>query len=102
MIAVQPPKATGMVIQVELFGIPRQRAGSATVRIELPGEQTVLARVYQELGRRFPDLAAACLEGSRLRPEYIVNIGGERFVSDPGAVLRSGDSLLMMSADAGG
>jgi molybdopterin converting factor small subunit len=91
-----------MVIQVELFGILRQRAGTATVRIELPGEQTVLANVYQELGRRFPDLAAACLEGSRLRPEYIVNIGGERFVSDPGAVLRAGDALLMMSADAGG
>ena len=91
-----------MVIQVELFGIPRQRAGAATIRMELPGEQIALASVYQELGRRFPDFAAACLDGGRLRPEYIVNLGGDRFVSDPGVVVRSGDSLLMMSADAGG
>ncbi len=91
-----------MVIHVELFGIPRQRAGVAVVQVELPGEQTDLGSIFRELGRRYPEWAAACLDGGRLRAEYVVNIGGERFVSDPGVVLRSGESLLMMSADAGG
>jgi molybdopterin converting factor small subunit len=91
-----------MVIQVELFGIPRQRAGTPTVRLEFAGDRVALATVYAELARRFPAWAAACLDHGSLRPEYLVNIGGERFISDPGFPLQPGESLLLMSADAGG
>lgn len=91
-----------MVIHVELFGIPRQRAGTPTVCLEFGGERVALAAVYDELARRFPGLAAACLDRGGLRPEYLVNLGGEQFIFDPGFPLKPGDSLLLMSADAGG
>ena len=91
-----------MVIQVELFGIPRQRAGTSAVCLEFGGDRVALAAVVDELARRFPGLAAACLDDGSLRPEYLVNLGGERFISDPGFSLKPGDSLLLMSADAGG
>ena len=91
-----------MVIQVELFGIPRQRAGRPAVRLEFAEDRVPLAAVYKELARRFPDLAAACLDRGRLRPEFLINVGGERFVSDPDFPLQPGESLLLMSADAGG
>ena len=48
-----------MVIHVELFGIPRQRAGTPTVCLEFGGERVALAAVVDELARRFPGLAAA-------------------------------------------
>ncbi len=91
-----------MIIQVEFFGIPRQRAGTSVVCLEFGGDRVALAAVVGELTQRFPGLAAACLGDGSLRPEYLVNLGGERFISDPDFPLNPGDSLLLMSADAGG
>ena len=91
-----------MTLQIEFFGIPRQRAGTARTSLSLPGEQTCLADAFRELALAFPGFAACCLDGQRLCPAYIVNVGGEKFVTDPDYVLRAGDSLLIMSADAGG
>ena len=47
-----------MSIRVELYGIPRQRAGTDCVTIETGGAEVSLAKVLHELGVRFPALAA--------------------------------------------
>ena len=48
--------------------------------------------------RRFGELIAA----DRLQPSFVANLNGDRFVSDPGTPLGEGDSVLILSADAGG
>ena len=85
-------------IRVELFGIPRQRAGVG----ETTAEGSNLGELLADLGRRHPDLAATCLDGNRLRPGFVANLGGERFVSDPKTEVRAHDTVMILSADAGG
>lgn len=87
-----------MAVRVELFGICRERAGAA----EVDASGHSLGEVLNELGARYPRLAADCIEGGSLRPGYIANLRGERFVSDPATPLDEGDWLLLMSIDAGG
>jgi len=58
----------------------------------------LLARLAVE----FPKWASECLDGDRLRPGYIVNVDGDRFVRDLAEPLQDEASLLIMSADAGG
>lgn len=85
-------------IHVELFGIPRQRAGTACV--EARGGR--LADVLADLAARYPRLAECCIDGDRLRPGYVASLGGRRFVSDPQTQLLPGEAVLILSADAGG
>jgi molybdopterin converting factor small subunit len=87
-----------MQIEVELFGIPRARAGLS--RISAVGEN--LGDVLADLAQRFPALAEACIEGRSLRPGFIVNLGAERFVTAPDTPLQEGDVVLLLSLDAGG
>ena len=87
-----------MSITVELFGIPRQRAGVATAE----AEGARLDEVVADLARRFPRLAEECFSGGRLKVGTLVNLNGQRFVSDPATALQPGDAILILSADAGG
>ena len=87
-----------MTIQVEFYGIPRQRAGMSATTASGASLREVLA----DLAARLPEWAAACLEQGKLRPGYLANINAERFVSDLDTPLAAGDALLIMSADAGG
>jgi molybdopterin converting factor small subunit len=85
-------------ITVEFFGVPRERCGVAATTV--PGDR--LGTVLRSLEKCFPALATDCLASGRLRPGFAANLNGERFVSDPDTPLRDGDTLLIMSADAGG
>ncbi|REJ69266.1 MAG: molybdopterin synthase sulfur carrier subunit [Planctomycetota bacterium] len=85
-------------IEVELFGIPRSRAGVAKTTAQ--GER--LGEVLGDLEARFPGLAESCIEGGQLKPGYVCNVGGQRFVTDPQLPLAAGDVVLLLSADAGG
>lgn len=87
-----------MQVAVELFGIARSRAGVARTVAE--GES--LGDVLEELGRRFPQLAEACIDGRRLRSGFIANLGGNRFISAPETSLEEGDTVMLLSLDAGG
>jgi len=89
-----------MSITVELFGIPRQRAGVA--KTEAAG--TRLDEVLADLARRFPRLAEECFRqrDGGLKSGTLVNLNGRRFVTDPATALAPGDALLILSADAGG
>ena len=90
-----------MVIHVEFFGVARQRAGTAEVAVSVEGPMT-LGFLLTRLAVQFPHWAGECLDGNRLRPGYIINVDGDRFVRDPEERLEDEASLLIMSADAGG
>ena len=87
-----------MLIQVELFGIPRARAGvEKTI-----AHGNTLGEVLTDLAGRFPQLAEACIEGRQLRCGYTANLRGEKFVTDPETRFSDGDTLLLLNLDAGG
>jgi molybdopterin converting factor small subunit len=83
---------------VEIFGVPRQRAGCAEATVHGETVATILAEL--ELG--FPGLRGLrCPDGS-LSPHYLLSLDGVRFLTDPNERLEPGSRLLLLSADAGG
>ncbi|MFO0820902.1 MAG: hypothetical protein U1A77_23350 [Pirellulales bacterium] len=50
-----------MRVSVELFGIPRRRAGTARIDIDLPGATAEIAEVLLRLVELYPALANDCL-----------------------------------------
>lgn len=88
-------------IKVEFFGIPRQRAGVDRLTLPLAAAEISVGDVLLRLNERLPGFSA-CLDGDWLRPQYSANVDGQRFVSDPATRLQSGQTLLILSADAGG
>ncbi|MDZ4684221.1 MAG: MoaD/ThiS family protein [Planctomycetaceae bacterium] len=87
-----------MPVRVELFGIVRARAGVATTT----AVGKTLGDVLADLATRFPPLAETCIDGRRLRPGFTANLGGERFVTAADTPLSDGDTVLLLSLDAGG
>ncbi len=87
-----------MLVTVELFGIPRARAGAA----QTTAVGHCLGDVLADLAQRFPALAESCIEGRHLRPGFTANLGGERFATAPETPLRDGDTVMLLSVDAGG
>jgi molybdopterin converting factor small subunit len=87
-----------MPVNVELFGIVRARAGiAATTAVG-----ATLGEVLADLARQYPALAEACINGRQLRPGFTANLGGDRFVTAPETRLADGDTVLLLSLDAGG
>lgn len=87
-----------MQVAVELFGIPRARAGVA----QTTATGHCLGDVLADLAARFPELATTCIDGRSLRPNFTANLGGQRFVTAPDTPLAEGDTVLLLSIDAGG
>jgi molybdopterin converting factor small subunit len=87
-----------MQVAVELFGIPRARAGTAAT--SAVGEN--LGDVLVDLAKQYPQLAETCINGRELRAGYVANLRGEQFVTSPETPLQVGDTVLLLSLDAGG
>ena len=87
-------------MQVELLGIPRQRAGVAELEIAA----ATLGQLRAALAARYPSLADLFRAGraDRLGPFVAANLNGDRFVTDPRTRLAATDRILILSADAGG
>jgi sulfur-carrier protein len=86
------------MITIELYGIPRLRAGTGRVGVAA----ATVAEALAGLAAAAPGLAGSVLAGGRVPPEYRLSLNGDRFISDPGTPLADGDVLLLLSADAGG
>jgi len=84
-------------MHVELLGLPRERAGVA----ELELEANTLGQLLTALADRFPSFSELIV-ADRLQPSITANLNGDRFISDPRTRLKEGDSVLILSADAGG
>jgi molybdopterin converting factor small subunit len=87
-----------MTICVEFYGIPKQRAGVDAINVEA----ATLGAAFLQLSEQLPQFAVACLAGGRLQPSFLANINGENFTTDPQTPLEPGDTVLILSADAGG
>lgn len=84
-------------MRVEFFGLLRERAGVPEVDVSA----RTLGEMLRELTEQFPSLADV-VDVDRLRPSFIANLNGDRFVTDPRTQLDDGDCVLILSADAGG
>ena len=89
-----------MPIRVEFYGIARQRAGVPAVELATSG--ATLNQVLLEVAAQLPVFGQACIASGTLAATLAANLDGERFISDPATPIRNGQSLLILSADAGG
>jgi len=86
------------MITIELYGIPRLRAGSGRVTLEA----ATVGEALVGLGRIYPALARSVVMGEGVHPAYRLSLNGDRFVTDPQTPLADGDALLLLAADVGG
>jgi hypothetical protein len=54
------------------------------------------------LEKECPQLAGTVLANGWPLPAYRLSLNGQSFVTDPAERLHSGDSLILLAADAGG
>jgi molybdopterin converting factor small subunit len=87
-----------MTIAIELFGVPRLRAGVGRLEVEAGRVGEALRR----LAEACPALAGSVIEGERVGRTYRLSLNGERFVDDPATPLAEGDALILLAADVGG
>lgn len=90
-------------VTVELFGVARLLAKTSSVSLPVR-EGATLAEVCSALAEALPELRGRVIagDGKALARGYACNLNGLDFVRDPGAAVRPGDRLLILSADAGG
>jgi molybdopterin converting factor small subunit len=84
-------------MRVEFLGLPRERAGVDEVELQAD----TLGQLLEALVARFPSLGEL-VAAEQLRPSFVANLNGDRFVRDPRTQLRETDCVLILSADAGG
>jgi len=88
---------------VELFGVARLIARTSEVALMLPAGATC-ADVFAALARRFPALVGRVIAADEraLTEGYACSLNGLEFVATPQRAVAPGDSILILSADAGG
>lgn len=86
------------MITIELFGVPRLRAGTPLVRLEAVDVGSAL----RGLARSCPDLEGSVLFDGCIHPAYKLSLNGDRFITEPETRLAEGDVLLLLAADVGG
>jgi molybdenum cofactor guanylyltransferase len=88
---------------VELFGMARVLAKTKTISLALPQEAT-LFHLFSALAERMPVLVGRVIssEKNQLVSGCACNVNGLEFVRNPTAKIRTGDKILILSADAGG
>ena len=91
-------------ITIEFFGIARQRAGIEQVvfRLARGANSIQLGELLEKLAAAHPGLAGECVAGGKLGAGCAANLDGDRFVRAPETSIRAGQTLMLLSADAGG
>ncbi len=101
--ATVPARADSITCSVELFGVARLVARTPAIALELPHGAT-FAQLFGELARTLPELVGRVITADRnaLMDGYACSVNGREFVRLPDAAVNAGDSILILSADAGG
>lgn len=89
-------------IRLEFFGIPRHRIGVAEFFVIVPAAPVTIGQTLKEFFKQMPEAEVALMKDGNLRKEFLLNVSGKRFTSSLNDQLIDGDSLLMLSSDAGG
>lgn len=85
-------------MRIELFGVPRLRAGTDGLDVEAE----TLGEAFAALGRAHPELSPWVVETNQLKPHYLVAVNGLQLTRDPDTRLNAGDVVSILSAEAGG
>ena len=90
-------------VKVELFGIPRIHAGKTAVELAVPYPANRGSLVVA-LANRCPALLGHGLKEdlTDLQDGYVFNLNGLAFLGEGDFTLANGDSLLLLSSQAGG
>lgn len=91
---------------VELFGVARLKANTAQVPLVLRAEAK-LKDALAALATACPQLVGPVLSSDKigspaLLSGYACNVNGKHFIKDAHTPIQAGDSLLILSSDAGG
>jgi molybdopterin converting factor small subunit len=86
------------VVTIELFGVPRMRAGVDQVKVEAAS----IGEALRALAEACPVLGRGVVREGALSPSYMIAVNGLQMTADPRTELRDGDVLVLLSADAGG
>lgn len=86
------------MIRIELYEGARTIAGVAAVEIEA----ATLGEALRALVSLHPELAPRVVDGDRPATHWRMNRNGDAFLDDPDAPLADGDTILVVSALAGG
>ena len=70
------------------------------MELDVPG--ATLGCVLNVLAEKLPEFGRECVLAGKLAPSLAVNLDGQRFISERATPIRDGQSLLILSADAGG
>jgi molybdopterin-guanine dinucleotide biosynthesis protein A len=89
--------------RVELLGVARLVGRTSEVPIELPAGSS-MSEVFAALAHKVPSLVGRVIRYDRrgLVEGYACNLNGLEFIRSPAARVASGDSILILSSDAGG
>ncbi|MFQ6027959.1 MAG: MoaD/ThiS family protein [Dehalococcoidia bacterium] len=95
--------AATVKITIEFFGTPRLLSGRKEVQLELPGRVS-RAELVRALSEVCPALVGPTLREDRsgLQEGYVFNHNGLTFLDEADIDLQPGDSLLLLSSQAGG
>lgn len=93
-----PVESAASSVQVEFVGLPRAWAGMPGRSVEASRLADVLACLEAEV----PALAGRCIAEGQLRRGFLVSVNGGRFVTDPATPLAPRDTVILLSAEAGG
>lgn len=102
---MQRPCGAGQSLHctVELFGVARLVANVKDVSLALDSEAT-LSDVLEALAAHYPALVGRVIDANRrtLLDGYACNVNGLDFVRSTASPVHQGDSIVILSADAGG
>jgi molybdopterin converting factor small subunit len=86
------------VVRIELYGVPRLRAGVQAVDVHA----STIGDALLQLQRAYPQLEPDVLTGGKLNAAYVVAIDGGALTRDPQVPLSAGDTLVLLTSQAGG
>jgi len=86
------------VVVVELYGLPRLRAGAERIELAAGRLEVLLAALALALPGLVPDIIA----DGQLTEHALIAIDGRSLIVDPVAEIPDGAVLVMISAQAGG
>ena len=90
-------------VKVELFGTPRIHAGTMAVELAVPHPAN-RGKLVAALAEQCPALLGHGLKEDMtdLEEGYVFNLNGLSFLGEADFTLSDGDSLLLLSGQAGG
>ncbi len=90
-------------VKVELFGTPRIHSGTAAVELAVPYPAN-RGKLVAALAKQCPALLGHGLKEdlTDLEDGYVFNLNGLAFLGEADFTLANGDSLLLISSQAGG